>query len=264
MGVSWYFPPKGISTVPAPMVESNRSDRPRLEQMFRSASHGEEVLGEAAGHGLAVALRLLGGGVHVLGRAVGVQEFPAEVARLFFPFQFITRRGLSVTTATGTASRFSVAASSRNRAASFGFHDHGHALLGFGDGQLGAVQTVILLGHGVQIDFQAVGQLADGHGHAARAKVVAALDETGGFAVAEQALELPLLGGVALLHLASRRFPRTAGCELLEEPVAPPMPSRPVRPPSRMTTSPGSGRSRRTFSAGAAAMTAPISMRLAA
>ena len=30
------MPPKGISTVPAPMVESNRSDRPRLEQVFRS------------------------------------------------------------------------------------------------------------------------------------------------------------------------------------------------------------------------------------
>ena len=48
------------------------------------------------------------------------------------------------------------------------------------------------------------------------------------------------------------------------EPVAPPQPSRPVRPPSRMTTSPGAGHSRRTLAAGAAAMTAPISMRLAA
>ena len=50
---------------------------------------------------------------------------------------------------------------------------------------------------------------------------------------------------------------------LLEEPVAPPMPSRPVRPPSRMTTSPGAGRSRRTLSAGAAPTTAPHSRRLA-
>ena len=50
---------------------------------------------------------------------------------------------------------------------------------------------------------------------------------------------------------------------LLEEPVAPPMPSRPVRPPSRMTTSPGAGRSRTTFSAGAAPTTAPHSRRLA-
>ena len=41
------------------------------------------------------------------------------MSQIFFPFQFITRRGLSVTTATGTAFRFSVAASSRNRAASF-------------------------------------------------------------------------------------------------------------------------------------------------
>ena len=32
----------------------------------------------------------------------------------------------------------------------------------------------------------------------------------------------------------------------LEAPVAPPMPSRPVRPPSRMTLSPGAGVSRRT------------------
>ena len=50
----------------------------------------------------------------------------------------------------------------------------------------------------------------------------------------------------------------------LEEPVAPPQPSRPVRPPRRITTSPGAGRSRRTLAAGAAAITAPISMRLAA
>ena len=50
---------------------------------------------------------------------------------------------------------------------------------------------------------------------------------------------------------------------LLEDPVAPPMPSRPVRPPSRITTSPGAGRSRRTWLAGAAATTAPHSSRLA-
>ena len=34
---------------------------------------------------------------------------------------------------------------------------------------------------------------------------------------------------------------------LYVEPVAPPMPSRPVRPPSRTMTSPGAGRSRRTL-----------------
>lgn len=46
-------------------------------------------------------------------------------------------------------------------------------------------------------------------------------------------------------------------------PVAPPQPSRPVRPPRRITTSPGAGCSRRTFSSGTAPSTAPISMRFA-
>ena len=56
------------------------------------------------------------------------------------------------------------------------------------------------------------------------------------------------------------RLPRLCA---LEEPVAPPMPSRPVRPPRSTMTSPGAGFSRRTWSAGVAATTAPISMRLA-
>lgn len=45
--------------------------------------------------------------------------------------------------------------------------DHnGHTLLTFGDGQLGAVQTVVFLPHRVQVNDEAVRQLADGHGHA--------------------------------------------------------------------------------------------------
>ena len=81
-------------------------------------------------------------------------------------------------------------------------HDDGHALLRFGDRKLSAVETFVLLAHGVEVDCKAVGQLADGDGHAARAKVVAALDEARDLAVAEQALDLALLGRVALLDLA--------------------------------------------------------------
>ena len=50
---------------------------------------------------------------------------------------------------------------------------------------------------------------------------------------------------------------------VLELPVAPPMPSRPVRPPSSTILSPDAGHSRRTWSAGVAPTTAPTSMRLA-
>ena len=48
-----------------------------------------------------------------------------------------------------------------------------------------------------------------------------------------------------------------------DEPVAPPIPSRPVRPPSSMITSPGSLFSRITLRRGAAPITAPISIRFA-
>jgi len=44
-----------------------------------------------------------------------------------------------------------------------------------------------------------------------------------------------------------------------DEPVAPPHPSRPVFPPSNITTSPGIGLLRTTFLAGAAPIKAPIS-----
>ena len=49
----------------------------------------------------------------------------------------------------------------------------------------------------------------------------------------------------------------------LEDPVAPPQPSRPVLPPSRTMISPGSEVSLTTFFLGAAPMTAPISIRFA-
>ena len=80
----------------------------------------------------------------------------------------------------------------------------GHALLGFRDGELGAVKTVVLLGHGIKVDIQAVGKLAYGDRDTAGAKVVAALDQTAGIAAAEQALQLALDRGVALLDLGAR------------------------------------------------------------
>ena len=48
-GVSWYLPPKGMTTVPAPMVESKRSDRPRLEQTFRSPARLSQACLKSSG-----------------------------------------------------------------------------------------------------------------------------------------------------------------------------------------------------------------------
>jgi hypothetical protein len=44
------------------------------------------------------------------------------------------------------ASRFSPSAMAQKALCVLGGHHHGHALLGFGDGQLGAVQALVLFG----------------------------------------------------------------------------------------------------------------------
>ena len=87
-----------------------------------------------------------------------------------------------------------------------GRKSHRHALLTFGDGQLGAVEAFVFLGHAIKIDLEAVGQLADSDRNAARAEIVAALDHAAGLGVAEEALDLALNWGVALLHLRAARF----------------------------------------------------------
>ena len=81
-----------------------------------------------------------------------------------------------------------------------------HALLAFGNGKLGAVQALVFLRNRVQVDKQAIAQLADGNGNTAGAEVVAALDKAACLAAAEQALDLALNGGVALLNLGTRLF----------------------------------------------------------
>ena len=69
--------------------------------------------------------------------------------------------------------------------------DAGHALLRFGNRQLRAVQPLVFLRHGVQLDSQGRRRkLADGDAHAARAEVVAALNHLRDTsAVAEQPLD---------------------------------------------------------------------------
>ena len=87
-----------------------------------------------------------------------------------------------------------------------GCHIDGHAFLGFGDRQFRAVEALILLGHQIKVDGQAVGNLTGRHGHAACAEIVAALDQTAGVLAAEQTLELAFDWGVALLDFGAVLF----------------------------------------------------------
>ena len=96
-GVRWLLPPKGMSTLPAPMELSNRSVRPRREADCRLAaiSRRVEALGWAAPSGQAgTATRACFTAPLVLRKA---RDRLATVC----PRHFMTMRGSSVTVATG-------------------------------------------------------------------------------------------------------------------------------------------------------------------
>ena len=160
---------------------------------------------QAGGNQMAVIIlqiRLLNHHIGILGYAVGIQERALDVDDLVsapghaqhgLPSHYGNRRCLQV-----------LASGRLNK----GVHilrrqHHGHALLGFGNGQLGAVQSLVFLRHLVKIHRQAVGQFADGHAHAARTEVVTALNPRGNLRVTEQTLNFALGGWVTLLHLGA-------------------------------------------------------------
>ncbi len=181
------------------------------------------------------------------------------MSTMVLPFQVMVRRPWSVTVATTVASRFSWSASSMNRGV-LGFHHHGHPLLGFADGKLGAVRPSYFFGDLVEGRWPGP-RPADGHRDPVGAEVVAALNQAGGLRVGRGA-------GASAPPGRCPSAPPPAG---LQEAVVWDLGSRwPCRSRPSLFGRPGEsphpgGRlPRRTLAAGAAAITAPISMRLAA
>ncbi|MPN56613.1 hypothetical protein SDC9_204303 [bioreactor metagenome] len=133
-------------------------------------------------------------------RSVGIKEFTRQVndhiaipthGHTFFRLDIGNNGGLQI-----------LSVSQRKKLPGIGLrHDDGHALLRFADRQLRPVQALIFLRYGAQIYIQPLCQLADGDRHTTGAEIVAALNQLCGLPITEQALELALLGGVALLHL---------------------------------------------------------------
>ena len=167
-----------------------------------------ETAAEVRGDGLIEGLRFFDEDVDVLFRTVGAEEGAADVHdRPAIP---VHDKARTLRHARDDRRLEVLAVGEGEEAPGVLRRDHdGHALLRFTDRKLRAVEALILLWYRVEVDVQPVGQLADGDGHTARAEVVAALDHAAGLGVAKQALELALLGGVALLNL------RTAALERL-------------------------------------------------
>ena len=182
---------------------------------------------------------------------------------IVLPFQCMTRRGSSVTCATIVASRFSPSAMARKRPAS------------------SAATTTAIRSCDSLIASSVPSRPSYFFGTALRSmsspsasspmatdtppapKSLQRLIMRQASALRNRRWSLRSSGALPFCTSAPQLASDCTVCDL-EDPVAPPQPSRPVRPPSKITTSPLCGRSRRTLAAGAAAMTAPISMRLAA
>ena len=96
-GVRWVLPPKGISTLPAPMVESNRSTSPRREAHLRLPAISRRVLNR----GLPIGVRSF---FPTIRPACFTAPLEFKNSRLrsttVSPRQRMTMRGLSVTVAT--------------------------------------------------------------------------------------------------------------------------------------------------------------------
>ena len=84
--------------------------------------------------------------------------------------------------------------------------NHRHPFLRFGNRQFRTVKAFIFLRHAVQVDGKTVCQFSYRHGYAARAKVIAPLDQTGHFAAAEKALDFSLRQRIAFLHFCATGF----------------------------------------------------------
>ena len=96
-GVRWVLPPKGMSTLPAPMEPSNRAVRPRREAHFRLAAISRRVE-QAARSGAASAW---GTDTRACLAAPLVLRKARDRLATVWPRQVMTMRGSAVTEATG-------------------------------------------------------------------------------------------------------------------------------------------------------------------
>ena len=185
-----------------------------------------------------------------------------EILTISFPRHLSTSLGLLVTTATGTASRFSSAAYSKKLSTSFG------------------ATTTAILSWDSEIASSVPSSPAYFLGTLSRstARPAASSPIATDTPPAPKSLHFliilltsPLRKSLCILRsvgafpfcTSAPHFSIEHSVCTLEEPVAPPHPSRPVLPPSKIITSSGSEVSRITFFLGAAPITAPISIRFA-
>ena len=266
-GVIWRLPPNGISTVLAPIVESNCSLKPFWLHTFKSFKVLSQASFTEPSTCFACSKYVSPSGIFTTASVCCFTPFVWRKERsmltISLPRQFITRRGSLVTVATSVASRFSFADSAMNLSASLASTT---TAIRSWDSEIASSvpsrPSYFFLTLSSSITRPSVNSpIATATPPAPKSLQRLIKRLTSGFL--NNLCNLRSVGGLPFCTSAPHWVKDSKVCSL-EEPVAPPIPSRPVRPPTKITTSPGCGSKRSTFSFGAAATTAPISRRFAA
>ncbi len=185
-----------------------------------------------------------------------------EISTIFLPFHSIVRRGCSTTSATTVDSRFSSDASARNASTSSGASTT--AMRSWDSEMASSVPSKPSYFFGTL--FKSMCRPSASSPMATETppapKSLQRLISFVASGLRNSLCSLRSSGALPFCTSAPHCSREDSLCDL-EEPVAPPQPSRPVLPPNSTIISPGAGTSRRTFFAGAAPTTAPISKRLA-
>ena len=243
-GVRCVLPPQGIYTVLAPIVESNVSDKPFFAQTFKSAITFSVVSANFKPDFFSNHL-LLSSQISTFASCFTPFVFKnsREMSTIALPFKNIFILPVSVTTATGVAERFSSAASAINASTSFS-----------------ATTTAIR-----SCDSEIASSVPFKPSYFLGTLSKSIFNPSASSPIATDTPPAPkslhfLIFLVASLFKNKRWSFRSVSalpfCTsaphvstewescALEEPVAPPQPSRPVSPPSRIMMSPALGASR--------------------
>ena len=225
------------------MVESNISESPFLEQTLSEESEESRSSRKFFCFCSKYEVTLSSISAEMICLTPFVSRKSREISTIALPLNSIFMRAVVRDDGNGSRGKVFLGGKADKLLFVLGSHDDSHALLRFGNGKFRARKAFVLERHFVEIDDQPVGEFPDGDGNTARAEVVALLDLARHFLIEEQALQFALGQRIALLHFRAAGLTECASCAL-EEPVAPPQPSLPVSPPSRMMMSPFFGFSR--------------------
>ena len=124
--------------------------------------------------------------------------------------------------------------------------DDRHAFLGFGDGEFSSVKALVFFRHRVEIDVEPVASSPMATETPPAPKSLQRLIIPATSLLRNRRWIFLSVGALPFCTSALQVLIESSVCSF-EEPVAPPQPSRPVRPPTSSTMSPGAGTLRRTF-----------------